>query len=55
MLDRLRYRNSLNIPHCRINAGQRAFNYCGVKVWNNYNVSKDLREIKILKFLLGDV
>ena len=38
-----RYRDSLNIPSCRINAGQRAFCYCGVKIWNN--LSKDLREI----------
>ena len=33
----------LNIPSSRINAGQRAFYYRGVKVWNN--LSKDLREI----------
>ena len=26
---------SLNIPSSRINAGQRAFYYRGVKVWNN--------------------
>ena len=38
-----RYRDSLNIPSCRINAGQRAFCYRGVKIWNN--LSKDLREI----------
>ena len=38
-----RYRDSLNIPSCRINAGQRAFCYRGVKMWNNF--SKDLREI----------
>ena len=38
-----RYRDSLNIPSSRINAGQRAFYYRGVKVWNN--LSKDLREI----------
>ena len=38
-----RYRDSLNIPSCRINAGQRAFSYHGVKMWNN--LSKDLREI----------
>ena len=36
-------RNSLNIPSTRINAGQRAFYYRGVKVWNA--LSKDLREI----------
>ena len=30
-----RYRDSLNIPSSRINAGQRAFYYRGVKVWNN--------------------
>ena len=33
----------LNIPSSKINAGQRAFYYRGVKVWNN--LSKDLREI----------
>ena len=39
-----RYRDSLNTPSCRINAGQRAFYYHGVKIWNNS--SKDLvREI----------
>ena len=38
-----RYRNSLNIPHCRITAGQRAFYYRGVKIWNS--LSKDLKEI----------
>ena len=38
-----RYRDSLNIPSSRINAGQRASYYRGVKVWNN--LSKDLREI----------
>ena len=38
-----RYRDSLNIPSSKINAGQRAFYYRGVKVWNN--LSKDLREI----------
>lgn len=38
-----RYRDSLNIPSSRINTGQRAFYYRGVKVWNN--LSKDLREI----------
>ena len=38
-----RYRDSLNIPSCRINAGQRAFYYRGVKMWNN--LSKDLKEI----------
>ena len=38
------YRDSLNIPSCRINAGQRAFYYRGVKIWNN--LSKDfVREI----------
>ena len=35
-----RYRDSLNIPSCRINAGQRAFSYRGVKMWNN--LCKDL-------------
>jgi len=34
-----RYRDSLNIPFSRINAGQRAFYYRGIKVWNN--LSKD--------------
>ena len=34
-----RYGDSLNIPSCRINAGQRAFCYRGVKIWNN--LSKD--------------
>ena len=38
-----RYRDSLDIPSCRINAGQRAFYYRGVKIWNN--LSKDLRDI----------
>ena len=38
-----RYRDSLNIPSCRINAGQRAFYYRGVKIWNN--LSKGLKEI----------
>ena len=38
-----RYRDSLNIPSCGTNAGQRAFCYRGVKIWNN--LSKDLREI----------
>ena len=38
-----RYRDSLHIPSCRINAGQRAFCYRGVNIWNN--LSKDLREI----------
>ena len=38
-----RYRDSLNIPSSRINAGQRAFYYRGVKVWNN--LSRDLKEI----------
>ena len=42
-LEQARYRDSLNIPSSRINAGQRAFYYRGVKVWNN--LSKDLREI----------
>ena len=37
------YRDSLNTLSCRINAGQRAFCYHGVKIWNN--LSKDLREI----------
>ena len=38
-----RNRDSLNIPSSRINAGQRAFYYRGVKVWND--LSKELREI----------
>ena len=33
----------LNIPSCRIAAGQRAFYYRGVKIWNN--LSKDLKQI----------
>ena len=36
-------RQTRYIPSCRINAGQRAFCYRGVKIWNN--LSKDLREI----------
>ena len=43
MCIRDRYRDSLNIPSSRINAGQRAFYYRRVKVWNN--LSRDLREI----------
>ena len=39
----IRYRDSLNIPSCTINADQRVFYYRGVKIWNN--VSKELREI----------
>ena len=35
-----RYTDNLNIPPCKINAGQRGFYYRGVKIWN-----------KILKFL----
>ena len=38
-----RNRDSLNIPPSRIIAGQRAFYYRGVKVWND--LSKELREI----------
>ena len=39
-----RYRDSLlNILSCRINTGQRAFYYRGMKEWNN--LSKDSREI----------
>ena len=38
-----RYRDSLNIPSCRINAGQCTFFYLGVKIWNN--LSRDLSEI----------
>ena len=38
-----RNRDSLNIPPSRINGGQRAFYYRGVKVWND--LSKELREI----------
>ena len=41
--DRQRRYRDLNIPSSRINAGQRAFYYRGVKVWNN--LSRDLREI----------
>ena len=50
-----RYRDSLNIPSCRINSGQRAFWYRGVTIWNN--LSKDLREIinaKVFKRRLID-
>ena len=50
-----RYPDSLNIPSSRLNAGQRAFYYRGVEVWNN--LSKDLREItntKIFKRRLID-
>ena len=32
-----------DIPSRRINAGQRAFYYRGVKIWNN--LSEDLRDI----------
>ena len=38
-----RYGDSLSVPSCRINGGQRAFCYRGVKIWNN--LSKDSREI----------
>ena len=38
-----RYTDSLNIQSSRINAGQHAFYYHGVKVWNN--LSRDLKEI----------
>ena len=38
-----RYRNTLNIPPCRIAAGQRAFCYRGVKIWNS--LSTDLTQI----------
>ena len=38
-----RNRDSLNISPSRINAGQRAFYYRGVKVWND--LSNELREI----------
>ena len=37
------YRDNLNIPFRRINAGQRAFYYHGAKIWNNS--SEDLRDI----------
>ena len=36
-----------NIPSCRINAGQRAFCYRGVKIWNNLN--KDFVNVKVYK------
>ena len=39
----MRYRDSLSIQSSRINAGQHAFYYHGVKVWNN--LSRDLKEI----------
>ena len=45
----MRYRDSLNIPSSRINAGQCTFYYRGVKVRNN--LSKDLREITNTKVL----
>ena len=48
-----RYRDTLNIPSCRIAAGQRAFCYRGVKIWNS--LSTDLTQItdaNILKKLL---
>ena len=48
-----RYRDSLIIPSCRINAGQRAFYYRGIKVWNN--LSKDLREITNTKVFKGQM
>ena len=38
-----RHRRNLNIPSCRIAAGQRAFYYRGVKIWNNLN--EDLKQI----------
>ena len=42
MMDR-QDRDSVNIPSCRINAGQHTFFYLGVKMWNN--LSRDLSEI----------
>ena len=41
--DRQRHTDSLNIQSSRTNAGQHAFYYRGVKVWNN--LSRDLKEI----------
>ena len=42
------------IPSCRINAGQHASCYRGVKIWNN--LSKDLSEIiKLMVKFLRDV
>ena len=38
-----RYRDTLNISSCRIAAGQRAFCYRGVKIWNS--LSTDLTQI----------
>ena len=38
-----RHRGSLNVPSCRIAAGQRTFYYCGVKIWSNLN--EDLKQI----------
>ena len=36
-------RGNLNIPSCRIAAGQRNFYYRGVKIWNSLN--EDLKKI----------
>ena len=44
-----RYRGRLDIPSCRINAGQRAFYYHDVRILNNF--SKDLREFINTKVL----
>ena len=38
-----RHRGNLNIPFCRIAAGQCAFYYRGVKIWNSLN--EDLKQI----------
>jgi len=38
-----RHRGNLNIPSCITAAGQRAFYYRGVKIWNSLN--EDLKQI----------
>ena len=48
-----RYRNSLYIPQCRITAGQRAFYYRGVKIWNN--LSKDLNTKAFKRHLIKEL
>ena len=48
-----RYRNSLNVPQCRITAGQRAFYYRGVKIWNN--LSKDLNTKAFKRHLIKEL
>ena len=48
-----RYRNNLNVPQCRITAGQRAFYYRGVKIWNN--LSKDLNTKAFKRHLIKEL